>query len=1251
MTNERKPKLTPVGDGYRNLTAGLGTDRDKATLGSYVHELIPPMELLAAYRSAWLPRKIVDIPAFDSIRRWRAWTADKDEITKIENEERRLQLQMKVQEAMIHARLYGGGAILISTDEEDTSKELVPGKGRDKNIRFLTVVPKQMLQADVSMTNVFTERFGKPEHYTVIGQNGIMQKIHHTRLVKFMGARVPWGDVQIRDDWGDSILTAVFDAIQRADSTAANIASLVFEAKVDVVYVPKLMQLISTPEGERSVKEYIRLAMQSKGVNGALILDGGDTSKPENDSGGTRYEAKSQTFAGLDSVFDRFLQAVSGAADIPATRLLGQSPIGMNATGESDLRNYYDHIQSIQNLEITPEMALLDELLVFSATGQTMGQIFYDWRPLWQPTDEQKLAAGKDVVSIIGDMAGLRLWPEEVLAEAGSNAMIETGALPGLETAIDKWTEENGGEPYEPDVEDLERGGEAYMNRAQPGDNVVPIEGRQKRADVTDANPYHDEKGRFTTGPGKAPGGFGSGHTGEIGFGVADNPLPRSNLNVYEATGKKRFSKKWDQAFKEETLPVATLKTRQTLLDKAETNLKPISGEIPKIKVARLNGENIVLDGNHRAASLFLQGAKEVRADVIDLDDPKNASLINMNKVHDHVVASTKAVGDAFDPSQPRDKNGRWASALGPRVGWDDKPKEDGPLHLMPVRVAPKETIKKAKAEVSGGIGWDNVQAEEFTPTLDNLVASQDVLQHETMTSLAKYSPDLESKLFPGTVYESGGQYLIFDGHHRAVAAALAGRSLRMKVYHGSLDLSGVSKVTDMAPRALYVRRDVLNADEILKWAREQGIQNLLPAEELHTTVVYSRQPIDWMQVGEAYEDKIEIKAGGPRSVEQFGAALVVEYANFSLSARHNDAERAGATWDHDEYRPHVTLSYDPGVDPEDVEPYRGRILLGPEIFENLDPNWNGGEAASPFVETADANPNHHPAGTPGGKGGQFAPKNGGAGGSITQKRKDYYANVQAAKAAKAEYESNPTGENKKAYAEADAAKKASLKDLYATQDEAKKGKAQEAKKPDSGSPENVTRENFAGILEATVADEKAKSRSSFPFVTSSPSPGGNSEALGANDGFSIEINADPEVWNEQAKLLAKPSTRESYTKFKPNAAEKAAAAQLKAEFGDSWSDDRPFVFVPNGASGADVMRRTVAHEIGHSLTKNRGILKTVEGVSKARRALVSQYATTSDSEYLAEAASLFSYNRRMAELALPAPLYDALSKFAYKGK
>src|SRR5690606_27695965 len=103
--------------------------------------------LLNAYRGAWLPRKIVDIPAFDSVRAWRDWQADGKDIEPIEAEENRLNVRGKVFEARIKARLWGGAAIHIGTGEEDLGKPLDLEGIKKGGIKYLTVLTRRQLSA------------------------------------------------------------------------------------------------------------------------------------------------------------------------------------------------------------------------------------------------------------------------------------------------------------------------------------------------------------------------------------------------------------------------------------------------------------------------------------------------------------------------------------------------------------------------------------------------------------------------------------------------------------------------------------------------------------------------------------------------------------------------------------------------------------------------------------------------------------------------------------------------------------------------------------------------------------------------------------------------------------------------------------------------------------------------------------------------------------------------------------------------
>jgi hypothetical protein len=56
----------------------------------------------------------------------------------------------------------------------------------------------------------------------------------------------------------------------------------------------------------------------------------------------------------------------------------------MNATGDSDTRNYYDRVTTEQKIEIQPLLSPLDTLLQISALGTAPDGLFYNWNPLWQ---------------------------------------------------------------------------------------------------------------------------------------------------------------------------------------------------------------------------------------------------------------------------------------------------------------------------------------------------------------------------------------------------------------------------------------------------------------------------------------------------------------------------------------------------------------------------------------------------------------------------------------------------------------------------------------------------------------------------------------------------------------------------------------------------------------------------------------------------------------------------------------------------
>lgn len=426
-------KLRNIADGLQNLVANLGTSRDKASHTTYGIPVMTEVEAMNAYRGAWLPRKIIDIPALDAARNWRGWNAESDEVSNLEAEEKRLGLPGKLLEAHIKARLFGGAAIYIGTGQNDASKPLDPGSIGKTGLRHLNVLTKRVLRAGEIDRDPESPNYGRPAEYKLSSGTTSEVAIHPSRLVILHGAHLPDDELaSTAGGWGDSVLTAVMAAVKNADSTSANIASLVFEAKVDVLKIPGLMNLISTPEGEKQVLQRLQLAAMAKGINGQYVIDA------EED-----YQQKSASFASLRDILMAFYQIVSGAADIPVTRLLGQAPGGLNASGESDIRNYYDRIRAMQELTLTPAMSVLDECLIRSALGVRPPEVFYNWRSLWQTTDKERADIGKTTADTIKIMDDTGLFPDDVMTKVAQNMLTEAGVAPGLEAAMDDYVQAN----------------------------------------------------------------------------------------------------------------------------------------------------------------------------------------------------------------------------------------------------------------------------------------------------------------------------------------------------------------------------------------------------------------------------------------------------------------------------------------------------------------------------------------------------------------------------------------------------------------------------------------------------------------------------------------------------------------------------------------------------------------------------------------------------------------------------------------
>lgn len=464
--------LTRVGDNLVNLVTGMGTGKDKSTSTTFAFTQLGKEQAEAAYRGDWMSRKVIDIPAYDATREWRTWQGDNDDITQLVELEKKFGLQRKAMSVLQKSRLYGGAALVLGVDQGQPEEPLDIEKLGKDCLKFVHCVNRYELTAGQLQWDIMDPWFGQPQYYERQVQGSTPTRLHPSRVCRFLGAEIP--DINQSQGWGDSVLQIVSDAVIATGTVFQSMTSLVQEAKVDIVKIPELSERISSSAYEQRLKTRFAMAGVMKSIYSVLLID-----KEE------EWERVNQVFTGMPEVMQEFLLMVCGAADIPATRFLGQSPQGLNATGDSDTRNYYDRVSTAQTIEIEPQLDTLDKVTMISVFGKIPDGMFYNWNPLWQMTEVEKAdIAVKQADVMTKDVAAALLDPM-VLQKARENQLIESSFYPGIEAIIDEHgtdidTREPEVDPNAPAMIDPQTGKPPDPNdpeaaaRSQPDPNSPP---------------------------------------------------------------------------------------------------------------------------------------------------------------------------------------------------------------------------------------------------------------------------------------------------------------------------------------------------------------------------------------------------------------------------------------------------------------------------------------------------------------------------------------------------------------------------------------------------------------------------------------------------------------------------------------------------------------------------------------------------------------------------------------------------------
>lgn len=345
--------------------------------------------LTSLYRDNWIVQNIVATIPNDIIRKWYELRSNisPEQVDQMKKLERKTQIRKKLLLGMYWGRLYGGavGVILVK-GQDDMSQPLeleavMPGSFMGLQVfdRWSGVYPESELVTDPENPD-----FGLPAYYTVRDEETgcTAARVHHSRIIRFIGRELPYMEQITEQYWGESELEAIYSEVVKRDNVSGNIAALTFRANINYMETEGMDQLLGTANTEMQRRFYNLMAAQSimESNFGTRIINKGDAIH------NTQY-----TFTGLSDVYDRIMMDVAGAARTPVTKLFGRSPSGLNATGESDMQNYYDYIDGLRETELRGIIERLLPVMAFSAWGEMPEDMEVTFPAMWSP-DAKEIA-------------------------------------------------------------------------------------------------------------------------------------------------------------------------------------------------------------------------------------------------------------------------------------------------------------------------------------------------------------------------------------------------------------------------------------------------------------------------------------------------------------------------------------------------------------------------------------------------------------------------------------------------------------------------------------------------------------------------------------------------------------------------------------------------------------------------------------------------------------------------------------------
>lgn len=324
-------------------------------------------------------RNCIKTVADDVTREWITITGgsetDPKKIEELQKcQDRKYRLQELFNQAVAKVGFMGGAFIYIDvgetmSDGEDVdlslplriveeSAEIQKGSP----LRFAVIDPVNVSPAKYNSYDPLRSDYMKPTEWLVLGKT-----VHATRLLTMYANEPPTLFKPAYNFLGIPQAQILWDYILHWNECRVNTQELIKKMTL-LVYYTNAQERMSQYGGAQEL-DAVMSVLEHYRDNNSVFLANMETDKVEN---------VATTISGVSEIVKQAQEMIAAVNRTPAVKLFGISPSGFNATGESDIRNYNDHLRSQQEL-YRPVIQKCLEAIQLAEFGEIDETISFEW--------------------------------------------------------------------------------------------------------------------------------------------------------------------------------------------------------------------------------------------------------------------------------------------------------------------------------------------------------------------------------------------------------------------------------------------------------------------------------------------------------------------------------------------------------------------------------------------------------------------------------------------------------------------------------------------------------------------------------------------------------------------------------------------------------------------------------------------------------------------------------------------------------